>query len=694
MNLRKHSLVLFCGLSASGMSLAAKADAYSFTITPSPPAAITTDTLYLGAGDVVTVEQGGVIDVTSGYGIESTADGVTVNNAGSVTGGSISGIKILNNSTVNNSGNGTAEGGYVGIHAEGNSNTITNLGTAAGNVGIGADGNNNMLSNSGMTRGASEGFGIGAFGNSNTITNSGMADGNVGMFAQGAFNTIINSGTVTGSSGSYGIVAYGDGSTITNSGTTTGDYGIYADSTIYGDGTGFTIANSGTATGSSDGFGIIAFGDGGKINNSGTATGGNGIYSEGIGNSITNSGNIVGELAAVFFEGSGNTLTLLAGSKVQGLLDIAGNGGNTLVIGRRLNTALRFTGVPEATIETNGMPSVAFGGVLAVVDPTAYAAEDEMLGDLSRSLADVLDGRLRVATGQRANNIRVSTSNAEPSGSQWKTWATGIGNYRSQTKDDIYDGFDTTLGGFALGTDGVLSSGTMFGGFVGASRAHLNTNAGAEQADSNSAYAGLYTGYSLPKAFVNLAVMGGHINASTSRDVLNNMVAGGIEQAKGNPDGIFFSPQVTIGTDIQSHGSMITPSLRVAYTKLSMDSYDETGSAADLSVGSRTVSLVDLRGQLAFAIKPILTSSGQFDATMRLGADATFTHSDDITATLLGQPITFSTSSQETTLRGFAGVDLIHAMDNGAVLKLSVEAGYDTNPAATLKGTAGLAWAF
>jgi hypothetical protein len=672
------------------MILTSQADAYSFTITPSPPAAITTATQILDAyGDVGTVEEGGVIDVTSDYGIEATADGVTVNNAGSVTGGSISGIKILNNSTVNNSGNGTAEGGYVGIHAEGNSNTITNLGTAAGNVGIGADGNNNMLSNSGMTRGASDGFGIVAFGNSNTITNSGMADGNVGMFAQGTFNTFINSGTVTGS-----IVAYGAGSTITNSGTTTGDYGIYADSTIYGDGTGFTIANSGTATGSSDGFGIIAFGDGGKINNSGTATGGNGIYSEGIGNSITNSGNIVGELAAVFFEGSGNTLTLLAGSKVQGLLDIAGNGGNTLVIGRRLNTALRFTGVPEATIETNGMPSVAFGGVLAVVDPTVYAAEDDMLGDLSRSLADVVDGRLGFATGHRANNIVISTSNAEPSGSQWKTWATGIGNYRSQTTDDIYDGFDTTLGGFALGTDGVLSSGTKFGGFVGASRAHLRTNAGAEQADSNSAYAGLYAGYSLPKAFVNLAVMGGHTNASTSRDVLNNMVAGGIEQAKGNPDGVFFAPQVTIGTDIQSHGSMITPSLRVAYTKLSMDSYDETGSAADLSVGSRTVSLVDLRGQLAFAIKPILTSSGQFDATMRLGADATFTHSDDITATLLGQPITFSTSSQETTLRGFAGVDLIHAMDNGADLKLSVEAGYDTNHAATLKGTAGLAWAF
>jgi uncharacterized protein with beta-barrel porin domain len=599
MNLTKHSLILFCGLSASGMGLAAKAEADSFTITPSPPAAITTTTLSLGAGDVGTVEQGGVIDVINGNGIEGTADGVTVNNAGSVTSGDASGISVLGESTV------------------------TNSGTATGAVG-----------------------GIEAFGDGNTITNSGMATGretgSVGIYAKGKDNTIINSGTAKGRHS--GILASDDGNTITNLGTAEG--GVY------------------------------------------------GIFADGTGYSITNSGKIIGETAAVYFYGSDNTLTLLAGSNVQGSLDLAGDGGNSLVIGRRLNTALRFTAVPEVATETNGMPSVAFGGILAVVDPTVYAAEDDMLGDLTRSLADVVDGRLGFVTGHSANNVRVSTSNAEASGSQWATWATGIGNYRSQTADGIYDGFDTTLGGFALGTDGVLSSGTTFGGFVGASRAHVNTNAGNEQIDTATAYAGLYAGYSLPNAFVNLAVTGGYANTDTSRDVLNNMVVGGIEQAKGNPDGVFFAPQATIGTEIKNAHGIVTPSLRIAYTRLTMGSYEETGSAADMSVGSRTVNVVDLRGQVAFAIKPIVTSTGQFDATMRLGADATLTNSDDITATLLGQPITFSTSSQDTTLRGFAGVDLVQSMDNGANLKLSVEVGYDSGHAVTLKGTAGLAWVF
>ena len=45
-------------------------------------------------------------------------------------------------------------------------------------------------------------------------------------------------------------------------------------------------------------------------------------------------------------------------------------------------------------------------------------------------------------------------------------------------------------------------------------------------------------------------------------------------------------------------------------------------------------------------------------------------------------------------MRGFAGLDLAQKMDNGAKLNLSVEAGYGTNSALTLQGTAGLVWAF
>ena len=316
-----------------------------------------------------------------------------------------------------------------------------------------------------------------------------------------------------------------------------------------------------------------------------------------------------------------------------------------------------------------------------------------MVADLSRSVGNAIDARLGSAVGQSANTIMASTSNAPATGPQWDTWATGLAAYRQQGEEGLNDGFDTTLGGFALGSDTVLSSGARFGGFVGASSAHLDTSAGNEQIDSASTYAGIYAGYTLPNAFVNLGLIAGYANADTSRDVLNNMVAGGIEQAKGNPDGTFLTPQATIGTQIKNASGILTPSLRIAYTHLAMDSYVETGSLANMTVAARTVSTLDLRGQVAFAIKPIVTSTGQIDATMRLGADATFTNSDDISATVLGQPLTFSTT-QDTALRGFAGLDLAQAMDSGAKLNLSVEAGYGTNSALTLQGTAGLVWAF
>jgi len=632
MNLLKRSFFLSCGASASALVLAINAGATDFTVTPSPPAAITTTPQILDTtGNVGTVEEGGVINVTSGNGIEATADGVTVNNAGSVTSGDDTAIAVMNNSTVINSG--SAAGGFAGIFALGDGNTITNSGTA--------EGDSSYLS-----------LGIYTAGDGNKITNSGTAAGSaIGIFTEGTGNTITNSGTATG--GSEGIFAIGDDNTITNSGTLTGD--------LYG------------------------------------------IFAEGNGSTITNSGKIIGGQASVYLNGTGNTLTLLSGSNVQGMLDVAGTGGNTLVIGRRLSTALTYTSAPAVILDTSGMPFVSSGGILAVVDPTLFSAEGDMLNDLSRTLADVVDARLGSARSGHgaANMVAAAPTGIVPTADvpdapmpQSVVWAAGIGNYRSQGSDGMYDGFDSTLGGFAIGADGVLSSGTRLGGFAGASFASLNTDAGTQEIDADSYYAGLYAGFTMSEAFLNLALTGGYTSQSTSRDVLNNMVVGGVEQAKGDPNGIFISPSATIGTDIETGGMIFTPSLRARYAGLFMDSYDENGSAADLSVDSRSINLFDLRGQVAFAMAPMQTNGGHFDAALRLGADATYTNSEDVNATLLGQSLNFNVSDNDTTARGFAGLDLAYETNSGANFTLTGEAGYDTSDALTLTGTAGLAWAF
>jgi hypothetical protein len=711
MDLFKRIIILSCVVSAYALVLPINAGADSFTIV-NGQTVTTTQTLDT-TGNIGTVEEGGVIRVGTGNGIDGIANGVTVNNAGSVRSFYAYGIFVLGESTVTNSG--TATGGQYGIYAEGSNNTITNSGTATGTEVIRVNGDNNTITNSGTAEGGT--YGIYAVGDNNHITNSGTATGTEVILTVGDNNTIINSGSATGDQ--HGIIAKGFNNTITNSGSATGGYfGIYAEgsnNTITNSGTATDgqygiivqgsnskITNSGTATG--DVYGIWALGIDNTITNSGTATGGQyGIYAEGDGNTITNSGKIIGGEASVYFDGSNNTLTLLSGSNVRGMLAIAGTGGNTLVIGRRLSTALTYLGGEGVILDTSGMPFVSSGGVLAVVDPTLFSAEGEILNDLTRSLADLVDARLGSArSGYGAAKLVAAAPTdivptadvpdaAEP---QSVIWAAGIGNYRSEGSNGIYDGFDSTLGGFAIGADGAMSSGTRLGGFAGASFASLNTDAGTQEIDADSYYAGLYAGFTMSEAFLNLALTGGYTSQSTSRDVLNNMVAGGVENAKGDPNGIFISPLATIGTDIDTGGIILTPSLRARYAGLFMDSYDETNSTADLSIDSRSVNLFDLRGQVAFAIAPMQTNGGHFDAALRLGTDATYTNSEDVSATLLGQSLNFNVSDNDTTVRGFAGLDLAYETNSGANFTLTGEAGYDTSDVLTLTGTAGIAWAF
>ncbi len=61
---------------------------------------------------------------------------------------------------------------------------------------------------------------------------------------------------------------------------------------------------------------------------------------------------------------------------------------------------------------------------------------------------------------------------------------------------------------------------------------------------------------------------------------------------------------------------------------------------------------------MAFAIAPMLTNGGHFDAALRQGADATYTNIEDVNARLLGQSLNFNVSDDDTTVRGFAGLDL------------------------------------
>ena len=629
----KLSRGLYCGVALSALLIPGVAHAGNFTITNGTT--VTTTQTLTTTGDVGKVDLGGTINVPAGKGIVASVDGVTVDNAGSVTAG----------------------GGNMAINVKGNSR-VTNSGTVTGTFGIYGFGDTNTINNSGLVTGGS--FGIYAQGNGNIVTNSGTVTDNFGIYAQGNSNTVINSGTVSG--GNFGIYAQGNGNTVTNSGTVTDVFGIYAQ------------------------------GNTNSVTNTGTVNGGSyGIYAQGNNNTISNSGLAGGAVAAVTLQGTGNTLNLLAGSNLQGNLDLGT--GNFLNIGPGLNTAFAYTGT--LNLGTFGAPYVVNGSTLYVIDPTGFAAQNAMLNDLTRVITDTVDERLAMARTEGSpvamamNGMTVMPTADLPAGPNSVIWAAGLGNYRSQKSKGPDASFDTLLGGITLGLDGEVANGTRAGGFVGAGFSNFKTDGGSQKISTDSLFGGLYGGFNGSGHFIDLSLTGGYSAQSSDRTVANNQVPGGLQHATANYGGFFISPSATLGTDVHMESGIFTPSVRARYAGMFLSGYDETGSAANLSVGSHTVNVFDLRGQLAFAPTPKIMDSGTFGTLLRLGADGTFSSGNNIDAVLLGQALSFNAGNTDATVRGFVGFDMTYAANSGSKFFLGAEAGYDTNNAFTGEAKTG-----
>jgi outer membrane autotransporter protein len=269
-------------------------------------------------------------------------------------------------------------------------------------------------------------------------------------------------------------------------------------------------------------------------------------------------------------------------------------------------------------------------------------------------------------------------------------WAAGIGAYRNQDADGVDVGFDTTLGGLLVGYDAEVSAGTRVGGFLGASTSRFETDANSQEIDADSYFGGIYAGFTGDSYFLDLAVTGGMSEQSSDRTITNNLVIGGLEHATADYDGLFISPSATIGTAFAITGGSLIPSLRARYAGLFLDSYDESGSAADLSVEDRDVNVFDFRAQLAYALAAKPVNDGTLHTAFRFGADAAFADNDNVEAALLGTALNFDVSGDDT-VRGFGAVDLSYLTDSGSSFFLGAEAGYDSGDAFTLDVRGGFA---
>jgi outer membrane autotransporter protein len=337
---------------------------------------------------------GFTVNVQPGASVTGTNDGIqqgvnaTINNAGTITGLNNRGILSVN-ANITNSGTISGQGGSGGIQYNVVTPTpasISNSGTISGvGVAIYAPVATLTVDNSGIISGTGLlATGIGTSGNNTSIINNSVTGIISGTF-QGIGSTTAN---------------------VTNLGTILG--GTYGVSLFNGD-----IINSGTITGTT-GAGILK-NSGGNITNSGTVSGDTGIQASAfLSLFLTNSGTITGTggTAINFSGGAGNTLSLLAGSLVNGTValgnsDTLTNAGTIQVGANALSVStsgdansVTNTGTIDGRIDLSSGPNnnLVNAGLITISDPgTPIGAIHAIGGNFTQMAGGTLAVRVNAA---------------------------------------------------------------------------------------------------------------------------------------------------------------------------------------------------------------------------------------------------------------------------------------------------------
>jgi hypothetical protein len=519
------------------------------------------------------------------------------------------------------------------------------------------------------------------------VTNSGTIIGGFQGIYAGTTANVINTGTIAGLA-IDGIFA--TNLSVANSGTISGgDFdGIFAQ---FG-----TVWNSGIISGGVTGihgsqvlnvvnYGLVRGGntagiDGAKINviNYGGIYGPTGIQIYNVGD-VTNAGAIVGDVAAINFAGNADSLTLLPGSTIVGAINLGG-GGDTVNF-RGGNHNLTFDSLTGATV-TGNTPFAVLDNRAAAIDPTPFAMANRTLMDFTRGISGVLESRSGEAGSPAANSFAAtggqvaarvdeiinpalafagandrmffkapSAVNADGTG----VWARGFAGERVQQAGGPLLRATTDFYGGALGIDGLARPDLRIGGFIGAgtSRTGIDFNS---QNEADMVFGGLNGRWRISSVFLDMAAHGGYLRNRDSRTINNNTLPGGVETATAAYSGWYLSPELAIGTQYAlASWYSIVPVVRVRYLNASLDGYTESGSTANLTVGTRTIQDVEERAEVKLIVSVLQGASasvhGGVIGVQRLG-DTT------VNTVLLGQNMPFATPGKGSVSGLFGGLGL------------------------------------